>query len=440
MDIIQKVKEYIKQHDLLSEDSKIIVGVSGGSDSVALLDILVNLGYKCIIAHCNFHLRGEESYRDEYFVSNLAKKYNLEFVFTHFDTKKHVEDGSMSVEMAARELRYAWFEKIRTDLDADFIAVAHHMDDSIETVLMNMVRGTGIKGLTGIPVKNGYVVRPLLGITHDEISDYLNDKGLTFVTDSTNLEDIYTRNKIRLSVIPLLETINPSVKEALNRMSSNLKQVENIYLSYMDKAKKKVFSNNKINIAKLLQQKEPKTILFEILFSYGFNSDTVDNIFDSIEAQSGKIFYSEKYRLIKDREFFILDNNINNNIEQDSFIISEFDDQINASLKLSLSVISNVDFEIEKNKNILFADKDKIKFPLIVRKWSYGDWFIPFGMKGKKKLSDYFTDKKYSITDKENIWILCSGNDIVWIIGERADERFKITEQTKEILKIILES
>ncbi|NDW09033.1 tRNA lysidine(34) synthetase TilS [Dysgonomonas sp. 520] len=438
MKIQQKIKNFINENSLFPDGSKIIVGVSGGADSVALLDILHHSGYECVVAHCNFHLRGEESYRDEYFVEKLASKYHLTYVSTHFDTKKYVQDSSVSVEMAARELRYAWFEKIRKEYEAEYIAVAHHMDDSVETVLLNLIRGTGIRGLSGISIKNGYVVRPLLCITREEVLNYLEKKGLKYVTDSTNTDEVYTRNKIRLSVIPLLETINPSVKQTLARTAANLQQAENIYSSYIENAKSKVFVDNRIDILELMKFTEPKNVLFEILFPYGFNPPTVENIFDSIKSQSGKFFYSDIYRLVKDRNCFILEEVIASP-EKEEYLIEESDTGIEKPINLGIERIENdKNFEIEKDKNITYLDAGKLKFPLSVRRWKHGDWFVPFGMKGKKKLSDYFTDKKYSIPEKENVWILSSGNKIIWIIGDRADNRFRITDETHEILKITL--
>lgn len=438
MTSVQKIKKFISENNLLTPKAKIIVGVSGGGDSVALLDILHHLGYECIVAHCNFHLRGEESFRDEYFVEKLATQYKLTYLVTHFDTKKHVENAGMSIEMAARELRYAWFEKVRKKYKAEAIAVAHHLDDSVETVLLNLIRGTGIRGLSGMLPKNGKIVRPLLAIYHEDVINYLREKDIAFVEDSTNAEDIYIRNKIRLNIIPLMETINPSVKQAISRSASNLYQAEEIYLAYIEKVKKKILIDDKISIEELLKQKQPKTILFEILNPYGFNSSTVDNIFDAINGQSGKTFYSNFHRIIKDREFLILEETPlipNNKI----FLITESDTELAEPVKLELTTLSRTpDFTIEKDNNVLYIDKTKVMFPLIIRKWAHGDWFKPLGMKGSKKLSDYFTDRKFSLSDKENTWLICSGEDIVWVIGERADDRFKITTQTKEIFKIQL--
>ncbi len=437
MQTISKVKKYIQDNMLLADKARVIIGVSGGADSMALLDILHHLGYECIVAHCNFHLRGQESYRDEYFVEKVATKYKFEYVSANFDTKKYIEEESISLEMAARELRYAWFEKIRKEYKAEKIAVAHHQDDSVETVLINLIRGTGIRGLSGIPPINGKVIRPLLCIFREDILQYLKVRHIGFVEDSTNKEDIYTRNKIRLNVIPLLKTINPSVVQAIQKTSENLYHTENIFNAYVEKAKRKVFANNKIDINALLKQKEPKTILFEILFPYGFNAPTIDNIYDSINSQSGKIFYSEGHQLIKDREVFILEP-IN---DQPDAIYTLFEHETNIEEPCKMTFESfrkTSSFQLEQDPATIYLDKDRLIYPLIIRKWKHGDKFIPFGMKGHKKVSDYFTDRKFSLVDKSNTWLLCSGDDIVWIIGERIDDRFKITNTTIEILKITL--
>ncbi|SHF41002.1 tRNA lysidine(34) synthetase TilS [Dysgonomonas macrotermitis] len=437
MQTTSKVKKYIQDNNLLSNGAKVIIGVSGGADSIALLDILYNLGYECIVAHCNFHLRDQESYRDEYFVEKMCTQYNVQYVSASFNTKKYIKEESISLEMAARELRYAWFEKIRKKYKAEKIAVAHHQNDSVETVLINLIRGTGVRGLTGIAPINGNIIRPLLCIYREDILKYLDNKGLPFVEDSTNKEDIYTRNKIRLNVLPLLQTINPSVIQAIGRTSENLAQTEKIYLSYIEKAKKAVLSNNVINIDILQEQVEPKTILFEILFPLGFNAPTVDNIYESINGQSGKVFYSANYEVVKDRNTFIIGSlaNKTNRI----YTLFENETETVEPVKLSLeSFRKQKNLEIERNPDTVYLDKGKLAFPLIIRKWKKGDKFVPFGMKGRKKVSDYFTDRKFSLIEKENIWLLCSVDDIVWIIGERADDRFKITDKTIEVLKIDL--
>lgn len=432
---ISKVLQYISEYQLFEGGDKVIVGVSGGADSVALLDMLYTLKLECIVAHCNFHLRGAESNRDAFFVEELCEKYKLKYERIDFDTEAYAVQSSISIEMAARELRYNWFEQIRIIHLADRIAVAHHRDDSVETILLNLVRGTGIRGLTGISPQNGYIVRPLLCLSRDEILDYLKERKLSYVDDSTNNEDLYTRNKIRLNIIPLLETINPSAREAIMRTAGHLAQVETVYKYYIDQARNDIFKDNTIDIKRLVQYIEPEAVLYEILAPYGFNPSTIRQIFESLISQSGKVFYSDTYKLVRDRESYILKKI--NNLSVESFTIQEGDKIVSYPLKMTIEeIIPDEDFEIAKDKDILYVDKDKIGFPLSIRRWQQGDWFVPFGMKGKKKVSDYFTDRKYSLFDKEEAWLLCSGDNIVWIIGERSDDRFKVDNLTKKILKI----
>lgn len=435
--ILEKVKKYIYDFQLLTNKEQVIVGVSGGADSVVLLHMLYSLGFDCIAAHCNFHLRGEESDRDASFVENLCKTYTIPFHKIDFDTHAYASKNSISIEMAARDLRYTWFEKLRKELNVNSIAVAHHRDDSVETVLLNLIRGTGIRGLTGISPKNNAIVRPLLCLNRNEVLEYLKENSLNCVEDSTNSEDIYTRNKIRLNVIPLLETINPSAKEAISKTSEHLNQVKNIYNLYIEQAKKEIFNKGKIDINKLLKYEEPKAILFEILYPYHFNASTISDIFETLESQSGKIFYSDTHQVLKDRDYLILKQK-ESGINQ-IFEIDEDTSFLSSSINLKIeSIRIDSSFTLEKGQNIAYINKDKVKYPLIIRKWQQGDWFIPFGMKGKKKISDYFTDRKFSLFDKENTWLLCSGNDIVWIIGHRSDERYRIDNTTQEVLKITL--
>lgn len=434
---IYEIQQYISEHQLLEEGSRVIVGVSGGADSVALLDILHCLKYECVVAHCNFHLRGEESNRDAFFVEEFCERYKLKYERIDFDTEAYAATHSVSIEMAARELRYNWFEQLRVIHLAGKIAVAHHRDDSVETILLNLIRGTGIRGLTGIAAQNGYVIRPLLSVSRQEILDYLKDRKLSYVDDSTNNEDLYTRNKIRLNIIPLLETINPSAKESIIRTAEHLSQVETVYRYYIEQVKTDIFKNNTIDIRKLIQYIEPEAVLYEILSPYKFNSATIRQVFESLISQPGKIFYSETHKLVRDRESFILKER--NNISVESFTIRQEDSSISYPLKINVDTIKkDASFEIEKNSNILYVDKGKVQYPLTIRRWRQGDWFIPFGMKGKKKVSDYFTDQKYSLFDKEEAWLLCSGDDIVWIMGKRSDDRFKVDKSTFEVLKIQL--
>ena len=443
MHLLQRVSKYIEDNNLLTDHSKTIIGVSGGADSMALLHILYTLEYDCIVAHCNFHLRGEESDRDQVFVETYCKRNNIKYECISFDTYKYMQENGISLEMAARELRYNWFEEVRKKHKADNIAIAHHQDDTVETVLINIIRGCGIRGLTGIAAKNGNVVRPLLCLNRFEINTYLESQSIAFVTDSTNNENIYVRNKIRLDIIPQLKEINPSVQQSILRMSEYLSDVEKIYDTYIKSAKEEVFDGKNINIEKLQALPQPKTILFEILHSYGFNSDTINDIYEAGNGISGKIFYSNDYRLIKDRSSYILDQKERREEELSNnyfYEINENDKLISIPIDLSIETIPNSpNLVLDKNKRVLYADKDKLSFPLCIRKWRQGDRFIPLGMSGNKKLSDYFSDNKFSIPQKENTWLLCTSEDkIIWIIGERSDNIFLVSNTTSKILKIEL--
>ena len=441
--MLEKVKEYIHKENLIKDNTKVIVGLSGGMDSMVLLDVLMLLGYRCMAAHCNFHLRGEESNRDETFVKKWCKSIDIPYTSINFDTNQYAADRKISIEMAARDLRYNWFETLRKHYQADYIAVAHHKDDSVETVLLNLIRGTGIKGLTGISAKNGYVVRPLLCISRSEIENYISERDIPYVTDSTNNEDLYLRNSLRLNVIPLLETLNPSVKDTIYRTSKNVTEAEKVYSESIQKSIKEVFSNNKIDIDQLRQTASPRSVLFELLAPYNFTPSTIEDISESIDSISGKVFFSDssadlekkKYRLIKDRNSFLLNVVNETNNENETYFIEKGINEINIPINIKIKKLSS-SADIAFNKHTIYIDADKIKYPLVLRKWRSGDWFIPFGMKGRKKLSDYFTDRKFSLKDKEDAWLLASGDDIVWIVGERNDDRFKISENTKQIISI----
>ncbi|MDR1345043.1 MAG: tRNA lysidine(34) synthetase TilS [Tannerellaceae bacterium] len=429
------VSTYIHKYHLLSGEKPVIVGLSGGKDSVTLLAILVQLGYRCIAAHCNFHLRDEESDRDEVFARDFANTLGVPFRKTDFDTIRYASETHISIEMAARELRYRWFEELRLQSDAQSIAVAHHRDDNVETLLMNLVRGSGIRGLKGMRPKNGFVVRPLLSAGRDEIEAWITSEQLPYVTDSSNQSDIYVRNFIRLRVLPLLESINPSVKEAIARTSGHLSAAEIIYQSVVDKAKTAVMENNRLSIAELLQMPSPETILYELLSPFHFTRMVTEDIFAALHKESGKIFYSPTHRLVKDRNTLLISPLEEANAR--SYTIDNEEGVWHGPINLSFTkTVAGESFHPSENKSTASFDYDKLKFPLTLRKWRYGDRFIPFGMKGHKKLSDYFTDHKYSIADKEQAWLLCSEEDIIWIAGEQIAGRFGVDKTTKYILSV----
>lgn len=431
----EQIQQYIIQHQLLSGEKPVVVGISGGADSVALLHILVSLGYKCIAAHCNFNLRGDESSRDEQFTTDFTQRLQVPLCKISFETNKYAQENRLSVEMAARELRYRWFEELLNTYDADAVAVAHHRDDSVETLLINLTRGSGLTGLTGIKPKNGNVVRPLLCVSREDIYAYIEKNGLEYVTDSSNSSDIYTRNFIRLKVIPLLEEINPSVKASLARTANHLYDASLIYNHSIEEARRVIIQNNRLSISALLSFPAPATILYEMLKPYGFSRTVCESIFTVLDKDSGKIFYSSTHRLLKDRSDLLID--VLSGEESKAYLINLEDDNVDLPVELKPEiVVIKEDYQIEKDRKFAYFDFDKLSFPLVLRHWQEGDWFVPFGMKGKKKVSDYFSDKKFSLFDKEKTWLLCSGQDVIWIVGERTDNRYRIEKTTKRVLKL----
>lgn len=418
--IEKKIAQYIDNERLFPINARIIVALSGGADSVALLRILHTLGYDCEAAHCNFHLRGTESDRDEMFVRKLCKTMKTPLHTIDFATEQYAIEKKISIEMAARELRYQWFAEIKEKTKANVIAVAHHQDDSVETVLLNLIRGTGINGLLGIRPQNGDIVRPLLCISRKEITDYLQNAGQEYMTDSTNLQDEYTRNKIRLNLLPLMQEINPLVKEHIIDTSNYLNDVNRIYNKGIEEGKQRVIEKGNIRIVPLLKEPSPEALLFEILYPLGFNAAQTKNILAMLEGQTGKQFISKDgWRVVKNRELLLIDKKEKQ--ENPPFCLIKEEKEYTK------------DFIIPREKHIACFDTDKLIGEINLRKWQTGDIFIPFGMKGKKKVSDYLTDRKFSIIQKENQWVLCCGDKIIWIVGERTDNRFRIDEKTKKV-------
>lgn len=435
----QKVQTYIEKHQLLTPGKQVVVGVSGGTDSVALLHLLIKLGYSCIVAHCNFHLRMEESDRDEEFVRKLASDYKLPIYCVDFNTVNYAEQHGISIEMAARDLRYNWFYELLENHHAQAIAVAHHADDSIETMLMNLVRGTGLRGLTGIPPKNNKVVRPLLCCTRTEIENYLILHDAEHVEDSTNATTDYQRNKFRNEIIPLLSEINPSVRQTLYDTLERFEGSLAIYQQAIDEMEKKIVDKTDtglviMNIDLIKQQAHIPTVLFELLHPYGFSPATIEQISGHLDGESGKVFHADAYKLVKDRNSLIISAK---GIElNEVFSISQTDKRLEIPFPLTINkqqIISG--FRVSKEQNRIHVDASKLVFPLQIRKWKEGDFFYPFGMKQRKKISDFFIDNKLSLIDKEKIWLLVSGDEIVWIVGLRMDNRFRVTEQTTEVVE-----
>jgi tRNA(Ile)-lysidine synthase len=441
--MIHLVKAYLQENDMPSAPSTIIVGVSGGADSVALLIVLKELGYTCVVAHCNFHLRENEADADERFVIQLCHEHQCECEIQHFDTRKYAVEKKISIEMAARDLRYAWFEELRKTYQAAAIAIAHHLNDSVETVLINLINGTGIQGITGIKPKNGYIMRPLLCVNRKQIEDFLSEKKLHYVTDSSNLENVYTRNKIRNVLIPEIEKINESFFNTMVTNIQNFNVAASIYNKYIsDKLHHLVeYSNEtnfRISISHLLKEEHAATLLYEALKSSNFSPKTCNSIHTNLPSNSGKEYVSSTHRLLIDREFLFI-SPIEEKDATDSFTIQPSCTQINSPIQLRIETLANDEhFQLSKAPTCANIDNACVSYPLIIRKWKHGDIFSPLGMKKKKKVSDFFIDEKLTKWEKENCWILESNGDIVWIIGYRLDNRYKITKSTAQVLKITI--
>jgi tRNA(Ile)-lysidine synthase len=423
----RRVAQYIEKERLFTLRDKVLVALSGGADSVALLRVLLSLGYTCSAAHCNFHLRGEESDTDEAFVRRLCGEQHVPLHTVDFDTRAYAREQKVSVEMAARELRYQWFDELASACRYTVVAVAHHRDDSVETMLLNLIRGAGIHGLSGIRPQNGKIVRPLLCVTKDEVIGYLNSIGQAYVTDSSNLQDEYLRNKIRLKLLPLMQEINPSVKHGLVRTGKSLSEVATVYNKAIEEGKARVWSEEGIHIKSLLAEASPGAILFELLHPLGFNSVQVEEIMQSVGSQPGKQFISRSgWRVVRDRERILIHQVKAEGETTPPFQLTFDEKEYTAG------------FRIANDKRIAYFDADKLKGDFTVRKWRKGDVFVPFGMTGKKLVSDYLTDRKFSILQKENQWVLCSGETIAWVIGERTDNRFRIDGSTRRAMVVTL--
>lgn len=434
---------YIKKEKLFSVSDKVLLTVSGGIDSIALCDLFHKSGLKFGIAHCNFKLRGKESDKDEKFVESLATKYNVTFHSTTFKTKAFAKKNKLSIQVAARELRYNWFEEVKQEFKYKYIATAHHLDDSIETFFINFTRGTGISGLHGILPKQGAIIRPLLYATKVDIEAYAKKNKLKHREDSSNASDKYTRNKIRHHIIPVLKELNPAFEKSASATIQHLIDVETIYKTQIDNKRSSIVKTEnsiiKITIASLQELNPLHTYLYEFLKPFNFSASHVEEIISAFDGESGKQFFSETHRLIKDRNALLIQPLTLQLEEAQSFKINKGQSEfISNSLKLKFETLPLENYQPTNSQSIANLDFDKLHFPLELRKWQQGDVFYPLGMKGRKKLSDFFVDKKLSLYQKENCWLLTSEGKIVWIIGLRIDDRFKVSPQTSKIYQATL--
>ena len=441
-EFVNKISKYISRNHLLTDGCHVLVGVSGGADSTALLRVLKVLGYQCTAVHCNFHLRGAESDRDQQFVTELCQQLGVELIIRSYDTTSYAKQKGISIEMAARELRYADFEHIKRECGASAVCIAHHRDDSVETVLLNLIRGTGIKGLTGIKPRNGHIIRPLLCVSRQEIEDWLQEIGQPYITDSTNLETDFTRNKIRLELLPIIRAINPDADNAINDTARHLEQSYMVYQDAIEKASRRVITKIeddvfRIDIPLLRKLPSVQAFLFEKLSPLGFNSSQIETITASIDSQPGLRFYSARYELLLGHDAFIT-HPITRAQLQPLILGIEPDASIplpdGRTLKISTAPAGT---PISTDPNVATFDAALFQEGnIIIRKWMYGDWFIPFGMKGRKLLSDYLTDCKTDPFEREKQLVAIYNDDIIWVMGHRTDNRYRVTPVTT--LQLIL--
>ena len=432
----QKLSNHINKKFPFLKDKKLLIAVSGGIDSVALTHLLSILNFNISLAHCNFNLRQKESDLDEVFVKELGEKLSIKVFTTHFNTEKFAKENKQSTQIAARELRYNWFQELIENYKFNYVLTAHHADDNLETFLINLTRGTGLEGLTGIPEINGNIVRPLLKFSRDEVLSFAKQNKITWREDKSNASTKYIRNKIRHQILPVLKEINPSLLETFAKTTDHLKDSQQIIEDRIEKISSEIIEKEKdvikIEIEKINRLLNPKAYLYQLLKTYNFTE--WNDISALLSAQSGKQVFSKTHILLKDRDFLLLSKrNLSTALEKE-FQIDKNTSEITKPINLKFEEVKEKSTE---NKQSIYVDKQGLIFPLQLRKWQNGDFFYPKGMKGKKKLSKYFKDEKYSLLEKQNTWLLCNHNNaIIWIIGKRQDNRFKITKNTTSIIKV----
>ena len=456
MNLLQRYQQFIKEQNLFSPKDKLILAVSGGIDSVVLCELCKQAGYDFIIAHCNFQLRGEESERDEKFVKDLAEKYKVETKVKKFDTEKFAEENKMSIQEAARVLRYEWFDELvngelsivnrKTEPNIHHspftihLLTAHHADDNAETALMNFCRGTGLHGLTGIPLSYEHIRRPMLSFTREEILQFAKENKLEFVEDSSNLSSKYTRNFFRNEIIPAISKVFPQVNENLIDNINRFKEIEKLYKFAVNDIKKKLVKEkgNEWHIpVKQLMSYGNRALIYEVINDFGFTEKQIEEVIKLAESESGKYIDSPSlhYRIIKHRHWFIISPY--NSTGSETIIIEQDNKKVSFEHGvLEFEQLQTTNHKPQTSNNIACLDAKNICYPFILRKWKQGDYFYPLGMKKKKKLSRFFIDQKLSKTEKEKAWVIEMDKKIIWVVGKRIDERFKVTEKTKTVLKI----
>ncbi|MDA3911187.1 MAG: tRNA lysidine(34) synthetase TilS [Bacteroidales bacterium] len=413
---------------------KFVLAVSGGADSMAMLSLAHKHGLKAIVAHCNFNLRGDESDEDEMFVRTWAERFSYDIKVARFQTKDYAKQHGISIQMAARDLRYDWFESLRRQTACDYVILAHHRDDLVETMLINLTRGTGIKGLTGMQVRNGYLLRPMLNLSRQEIEVYLKEENLDFREDSSNAETKYLRNHIRHRVIPAFQEAAPDFMQRMTDNAARFRENSDLLEHFLSFMKASICFRHE-NGDMMIDIKHPlvnEMALFELLQTYGFHRAQIADLYAS--DLSGKHVMSTDYMLLSDRDQWILRERQNETFT--SGYIQSGDEEFHGDIDLRLRIVDVNDVSFSDNPNQVFLDYDKLKFPLEVRAWREGDRFTPLGMKGSQKLSDFFINRKLSVLEKQDVRLVCSEGKIVWVIGYQIDDAFKITETSQGSLCI----
>lgn len=433
--MLRQFENQVSNHFPFLQGKKLLLAVSGGLDSMVLVHLFQQLNYEIVVLHCNFQLRGLESFEDQQFIQEYSNTNAIPFVFTQFDTEAFAADFKVSIQVAARELRYSWFYEQLAIQKGDFILTAHHADDNLETFLINLSRGTGLEGLTGIPAQNEKVIRPLLSFSRQQIEEYASVNKLKWREDSSNASDKYLRNKIRHHLVPLLKELNPNFISSFEKTQSFLSEaqelVDDAAIMVYQQVAREEGEDIYFDLVRLLQLPNYSSYLYQWLKEFGFTA--WDDIYELVDGQSGKQVLAPYFRLIKDRDCLIL-SPLPSQENQQEFKIESIESKVKFPLNLDFSTVSKIGVASDST---IFVDQDKLVFPLTLRHWNEGDVFQPFGMEGKsKKVSKLFKDEKLSLIDKEKVWLLCSNNQVVWVVGIRQDERFKIDTNSKNLLKI----
>ena len=436
--MLKQFQNHLSSQFPFLEGKKLLLAASGGLDSMVLVHLFQQLDYEIVVLHCNFQLRGLESFGDQQFIQEYTSQNGIPFSFTQFDTEAFAKDYKLSTQLAARELRYSWFYEQLEIQKGDYILTAHHADDNLETFLINLSRGTGLEGLTGIPAQNDIVIRPLLPFTRQEIEEYAAQNKLSWREDSSNASDKYLRNKIRHHLIPVLKELNPNFMNSFEKTQMYLQESQELVddaaiMVYQQVAKEKG-DDIYFDVNQLLKLPNFTSYLYQWLTEFGFTA--WEDIYDLVTNQSGKQVFAPQFRLIKDRDYLIL-SPLKLATDKQEFLIESIESKVNFPLNMLFSNVTEISATLN---SAIFVDQEKLQFPLVLRRWNEGDVFQPFGMGGKsKKVSKLFKDEKLSLIEKENVWLLCSESQVVWVVGIRQDERFKIDSKTKKILKIAIE-